>query len=68
MVADYKETPLLGEQMIFNLAFLVPENKQNDLDGKVSNLDEQYRDENAYFKYIGPTPPFNFVKVPINLN
>lgn len=67
IVVDRKDTPLLGEQMIFNLAFLIPENKQKTFDKIVRNLDEQYADENAYFKYIGPIPPFNFVRVPISL-
>lgn len=67
IAVDYKETPLLGEQMIFNLAFLIPESKQKTFDKVVRNLDEQYADENAYFKYIGPIPPFNFIKVPISL-
>lgn len=67
IAVDHKETQLLGEQMIFNLAFLIPENKQKTFDKIVRNLDEQYADENAYFKYIGPTPPFNFVRVPISL-
>ncbi|MEK7523757.1 MAG: GvpL/GvpF family gas vesicle protein, partial [Patescibacteria group bacterium] len=63
----YKETPLLGEQMIFNLAFLIPENKQKAFDKMARNLDDQYVEENVYFKYVGPIPPFNFVKVPISL-
>lgn len=68
IVVDRKDTPLFGGfggQMIFNVALLVPENKQGVFDKIVRNLDEQYKDENAYFKYIGPTPPFNFVYVPI---
>lgn len=68
LAVDHKETPLLGEQMIFNLAFLVPVNKQTTFDQVVQNLDEQYVEENIYFKYIGPIPPFNFVEVPISLN
>jgi len=67
IAVDHKETKLLGEQMIFNLAFLIPEKKQETFDKIVRNLDEQYADENAYFKYIGPIPPFNFVRVPITL-
>ena len=68
IVVDRKDTPLFGGfggQMIFNVAVLIPENKQKAFDRIVSNLDEKYEDENAYFKYIGPTPPFNFVNVPI---
>ena len=67
IVVDQKDTPLLGEQMIFNVAVLIPQAKQKAFDKTVADLDEKYKDENAYFKYIGPTPPFNFVKVPIAL-
>lgn len=67
IIVDYKDMQLLGDQMIFNLAVLIPENKQKEFDSIVHDLDEKYREENAYFKYIGPTPPFNFVKVPITL-
>lgn len=63
IAVDYKDLPLLGDQMIFNIAFLIPEKKQKTFDDVVRDLDEQYKEENAYFKYIGPTPPFNFVKV-----
>lgn len=68
IIIEHKHMQLLGDQMIFNLAVLIPENKQESFDSIVRNLDEKYREENAYFKYIGPTPPFNFVKVPISLN
>ena len=70
IVVDRKDTPLFGGfggQMIFNVALFVPENKQGIFDKIVRNLDEKYKDENVYFKYIGPTPPFNFVNVPITL-
>lgn len=67
LVVDQKDTPLLGEQMIFNIALLIPANKQMVFDKIVRDLDEKYKEENAYFKYIGPTPCFNFVKVPITL-
>lgn len=67
IAVDHKETQLLGEQMIFNLAFLIPENKQKTFDKIVRNLDARYAGENVYFKYIGPIPSFNFVRVPISL-
>lgn len=67
IVVDQKDTPLLGEQMIFNVALLIPANKQRVFDKIVRDLDEKYKEEGAYFKYIGPTPCFNFVNVPIAL-
>jgi hypothetical protein len=68
IISDYKETPLFGEEMIFNLAFLIPEKKQKAFDVIVRDLDDRYSDENIYFKYVGSIPPFNFVKVPISLS
>lgn len=68
IIVDKKDTPLLGDQMIFNLALLIPENKQRTFDKIVCNLDEKYEEEGAYFKYIGPSPAFNFIKVPISLS
>lgn len=65
---EYKETSLFGEQMIFNLAFLIPEKKQKSFDTIVRDLDERYAQEDIYFKYIGPLPPFNFIKVSISLS
>lgn len=67
IVIDHKDTPRLGEQMIFNIAVLIPEKEQKTFDKIVRNLDAQYADENAYFKYIGPIPPFNFVRMSITL-
>lgn len=67
IAVDHKDTPRLGEQMIFNVAVLIPENKQKTFDKIARDLDEKYKEENAYFKYIGPTPPFNFVKARISL-
>lgn len=64
---DYKETPLLGDGMVFNISFLIPENKQGSFDKIVRNLDEQYKGDSIYFKYIGPLPPFDFIRVPISL-
>lgn len=67
LFTEYKKISLFGEQMIFNLAFLADKNKQRKFDEVIKNLDDKYKEENIYFKYIGPTPPFNFVKVSINL-
>lgn len=67
MFAEYKRIPLLGDQMIFNLAFLISENKQKEFDGLIKHLDDKYKAENILFKYIGPTPPFNFVKLETSL-
>jgi hypothetical protein len=65
MFVEYKKLPLLGDQMIVNLAFLISKNKQKSFDDLVKHFDDKYRAEDIYFKYIGPTPLFNFVKLEI---
>ena len=51
-----KRRQRLGEQMIFNIAVLIPQKQAKMFDKTVRDLDEKYKDENVYFKYIGPTP------------
>lgn len=65
-IIEYKETQFLGEEMIFNLAFLIPEGRQQDIDEVVGNLDDRYSSERIYFKYIGPLPTFNFVTLQLH--
>lgn len=67
LIVDYKETDLLGEQMIFNLALLAPLENEVRIDKIVRHLDEEYKNGDVYFKYIAPLPPFNFVKVNLAL-
>ncbi len=54
----------VGDNMLFNSVFLVDRMQEPEFDDLVDNLTEKYRDR-LLFKYVGPTPPFNFVNLTI---
>ena len=64
---DFKDNKIFGDQMIFNAAFLVSKRKARLFDQKARNLDEKYNGR-IHFKYVGPIPPFDFVKIPVKLS
>ena len=64
---DFKDNKIFGDQMIFNAAFLVSKRKAKLFDQKARNLDEKYNGR-IHFKYVGPIPPFDFVKIPVKLS
>jgi len=59
---DLKENKLLGENMILNTAFLVGRSREKDFDKKVNELGEKLG-KRIKFMYVGPLPPFNFIKL-----
>jgi hypothetical protein len=64
---EYKKSNLFGEQMITNLAFLINQADLESFDTKMNEYEEIIGDKNVKLKYTGPVPPFNFVKLNINL-
>lgn len=64
LAVDVKKNNTLGDAMILNAAFLVKKEKQEAFDQKINELDSRYG-EALQFKYVGPTPPFNFVEIVI---
>ena len=64
---DFKENKIFGDQMLFNTVFLVSKRKARLFDQKARNLDEKYNGR-IHFKYVGPIPPFDFVKIPVKLS
>jgi len=55
-----------GENMVLNAAFLVERIKQPEFDGKIELIIG--RNKNRYeIKYVGPTPPYNFVDMELHL-
>jgi len=60
-----RENEALGNRMVVNAAFLVDRSKELEFDQAVSKLDEQFR-ERVALKYVGPTPPYNFVNIVVN--
>jgi hypothetical protein len=61
---EHKENKLFGDQMIANIAFLVPKNKIEEFDQKVNDASDEHGDA-VHFKSIGPVPPYNFTNVRI---
>lgn len=64
---DFKENRIFGDQMLFNAVFLVSKRKAKLFDQKARNLDKKYNGR-IHFKYVGPIPPFDFVKIPVKLS
>ena len=59
-----KTNELTMDQMVLNGAFLIAKEKQSDFDIKVNELVTEY-EKTTRFKYIGPTPPVNFVEIKV---
>ncbi len=63
---QYKILKVQKENMVFNAVFLVENLRMTKLDEKVNEL--AGRKGNRYdVKYIGPTPPYNFVNLELKL-
>lgn len=63
--AQSKKNRVLGDVNVLNAAFLVDEKKQAQFDEAVNALVEKHESQ-IQFKYIGPTPPFNFIEIIIH--
>ncbi len=57
---------LVTPRMILNAAFLVDRNREKEFDEQVNRLYMKYH-KILDFKYTGPWPPYNFVKVLLKL-
>lgn len=61
---EAKRNNTVGDAMVLNAAFLVERARQREFDMAVESLGARYG-ELLQFKYVGPTPPFNFVEIVI---
>lgn len=61
---DLSLNKIVGDNMVLNGAFLVDRLQEREFDGLVDRLSEKNKDR-LLFKYVGPTPPFNFVNLVI---
>jgi len=61
---DYRLNEPVGDDMLINSAFLISRMKEQEFDDIAYNLMESYKNR-LKFKYIGPSPPFNFVNLVI---
>ena len=63
-VIDLEINPVINEQVVANLAFLLPTAKQAEFDQKVETLDAQL-DGQLNFKVVGPLPAYSFSTVEV---
>jgi hypothetical protein len=56
------ELRTLEQDMILNRAFLVRRDKEAQFDARMQAIAERWADR-VEFRYIGPVPPYNFVRV-----
>lgn len=59
---DYVKNDILRDIMILNYAFLIDKRQEPGFDDLVTVLSEKYKNR-FKFKYIGPSPPYNFVNI-----
>ncbi|MBI2848800.1 MAG: GvpL/GvpF family gas vesicle protein [Chloroflexi bacterium] len=60
-----RENDTLIDRMVLNAAFLVNRGRESEFDQAIGALDERYGGRVA-FKYVGITPPYNFVDIVVN--
>ena len=63
---DSTSNKLIDDEMIANFSFLIEKAKESELDKKMQELGKKY-EEKLRFKYIGPMPPYSFVKINLGL-
>lgn len=61
---DFRINENHGDEMIVNAVFLVDRAREREFDNQVYELVSKYS-QRVKFKYIGPTPPYNFVNLNI---
>ncbi|MBI3953798.1 MAG: GvpL/GvpF family gas vesicle protein [Chloroflexi bacterium] len=59
------ENKVLMDRMIVNAAFLVAKERTGEFDELISRLDAELG-QRVVFKYVGPTPPYNFINITVN--
>lgn len=59
---ESKQNKIMGDRMVFNGVFLVQKEAQGRFDSMVNVLSEEYK-RALQFKYVGPTPPANFIEI-----
>lgn len=62
LATESKQNKIMGDRMVFNGVFLIQKEALTRFDTMVNALSEEYRRE-LQFKYVGPTPPANFIEI-----
>lgn len=61
---DVQPNALVADEMVINVAFLVPKEHRESFDQRVQELDETFGGE-IDFRIIGPLPPYSFSTVEV---
>ena len=61
---DMVPNPLLSDQMVMNVAFLIDREKEHAFDERIRWLDQLFDDE-VNLRVIGPLPPYSFATVEV---
>lgn len=56
---DCRVHDLMDDQMVFNVAFLIGQNRQEEFEQKVEQLNDEFEDK-LNFRCVGPLPPYSF--------
>jgi hypothetical protein len=65
LVRETRDSKILTDRMVLNVAFLVDRSRQPAFDEAVRKLDEEMS-RRLVFKYVGPVPPYNFVNIVVS--
>lgn len=66
LAVEHRLNQALGDKMLFNGAFLIDSSQESNFTKRVEEL-EQKLGKDFQVKYIGVTPPFNFVNIVVQL-
>lgn len=61
---DVAPNPLISDELVMNVAFLVERPRQREFDERIRQLDEAFRNE-ITFRVIGPLPAYSFRTVEV---
>jgi len=61
---DVQPNPMVSDEMVMNVAFLVEKTNQKEFDGCVKQLNDLF-DNQINFRIIGPLPPYSFATVEV---
>jgi hypothetical protein len=65
LAVDVRLNVIFMDQMLLNAAFLLVKGLEPAFEEALRVLDQEYEDR-VRFRLVGPSPPFNFVHMPIN--
>jgi len=61
---DVQPNPLVSDEMVMNVAFLVDKSRQEEFDDCVKQLNDLFHNQ-INFRVIGPLPPYTFATVEV---